>query len=386
MGNRKRKTLTNVGVAAIVLFCLFGLAGCKGEKPPPPPPPPKVTVTQPLQRKVTYYLELTGNTQGINTVQLVARVAGYLDKVFFYDGQFVRKGQLLFLIQQNTYIDSLQQAEGQVLMQKAQLQYAQSQFIRYSKLLPENAASQSDVDNWRYQRDSAEANLKAAVANEELARLNLSYTEVRAPFNGRVDRRLQDPGNLVGSTPSNTALTQIIQIDPIYVYFTISDVDLARLIKSHNGIPGIGKAGWPVSMGLTGEEDYPHNGHLDFAATSISTSTGTLNIRGIFPNKDGRIIPGLYARMHVPLETRIAMLVPSTAVGSDQQGNYVLNVNSQNIVERRNVKAGPLEGKMRVIEEGLKGNERVIVSALLKAHPGKPVVPEPENAETAGNR
>lgn len=373
--------------AAIFLFCISPLAGCKGGKPQVPPPPPRVSVTLPQKRTVTYRLELTGTTQAVNTVQLVARVSGYLDKVFFHDGQMVKKGELLFLIQQDTYQDSLRQAEGQVSMQEAQLRYAQSQFTRYSNLLPTKAAAQSDVDNWRYQRDSAAANLKKARANADLARLNLRYTRVIAPFGGRVDRRLQDPGNLVGSSSSNTTLAQMSQIDPIYIYFNVSDADLARLMKGSGWAPGKGNAAsWPVLAGLTGEEGYPHSGRLDFVSTNVSSTTGTLLMRGVFPNAAGRIIPGLYARVQVPVETRTAMLVPATAVGSDQQGSYLLVVNSQDIVERRNVRTGPLEEGQRVIEEGLAGNERVIVSALLKARPGSRVVPEREDAAPKGSR
>ncbi len=371
--------------SAALLLCILLTSGCK-KKPPPPPPPPKVTVSQPVRSEVTDYLELTGNTQAINTVQLVARVAGYLDKVYFHDGQMVKKGQLLFLIQQNTYTAGLQQAEGQVSSLQAQLQYAERQFERYKNLLPEKASAQSDVDNWKYQRDSAKANLKAAEASRDLAKLNLGYTEITAPFDGRIDRRQQDPGNLVGSGPNNAVLAQLIQIDPIYVYFTISDTDLARLLRSAHGIQGVAAAKWPVSVGLLMEDGNPHQGHIDFAATSLTTTTGTLLMRGILSNPSGKVLPGLYARVRVPLERRMAMLVPATAVGSDQQGSYVLVVNPQDIVERRGVKTGSLDGTLRVIEGGLAGNEMVVVSALLKARPGSKVTPERENAPIKGNR
>jgi RND family efflux transporter MFP subunit len=352
------------------------LAGC-GEKPkPPPPPPPKVTVAQPLQRTVTDDLELTGNTQAIYTVQLVARVAGYLEQVLFQDGQIVKKGQPLFVIQRNTYEDSLRQAEAAVSQSQAQVAYANAQFTRYSNLLQYNAAAQSDVDNWRSQRDIAQANLRSAEAQRSLAKLNLDYTLVSAPFDGRMDRRQVDPGNLVGSG-GNTVLASINQVDPVYVYFNISDLDLARLLKNAGGIPGPSDTRkWPVQVGLPGEDGYPRQGHLDFAAISVTSTTGTLLMRGVLPNRDGRILPGLYARVRVPVERKTAFLVPEVAIGHDQQGDYVFVVNEKNVVERRSVKTGPAVESLRAIDDGLTGKEWVIVKGLLKAGPGRQVTPE----------
>ena len=375
---KKEASVRRLPAWLIVPVLFLFLPGC-GEKPKQqPPPPPKVTVAQPVQRMVTDDLELTGNTQAIYTVQLVARVVGYLEKVLFQDGQIVRKGQPLFLIQQDTYQDNLQQAEAAVLQYRAQLAYAEAQFTRYSNLVQEKAGSQSDVDNWRYQRDTAQANLRSAEAQRDLARLNLSYTDVRAPFDGRIDRRLVDPGNLVGSG-GNTVLAQVNQIDPIYVYFNISDADLARLLKSTRGIPGpADPRKWPIFAGLPNEEGYPHRGHLDFAAISLTTTTGTLLVRGIFPNPDGQILPGLYARVRVPLEQKAAFLVPEVAIGHDQQGSYVFVVNEKDVVERRSVKTGPAVDSLRAIDEGLEGTERVIVNGLLRAAPGRQVAPEQE--------
>ena len=351
------------------------LAGCK-EKPPQPPPPPKVTVAQPSKRVVTDYLELTGNSQAIYTVQLVARVAGYLEKVFFRDGQMVKKGEPLFLIQQNTYEDNLRQAEATISQSGAQLEYAKVQFVRYSNLLKDNAAAQSDVDNWRYQRDLAAANLHSAEAQRDLAKLNLSYTDIRAPFDGKIDRRLRDPGNLVGAS-ENTVLAEVNRVDPIYVYFTISDLDLARLSKNWRRIPGPADAQeWPIFAGLPDENDYPHKGRLDFSSITLTATTGTLLMRGTFSNPDGRILPGLFARLHVPVEKKAVLLVPEVAIAGDQQGSYVLVVNEKNVVERRNVKTGTAVDDFRAIEEGLKGEEWVIVNGLMKAAPGRQVTPE----------
>ena len=371
----------------LTLLVLSGLlalqAGCKEQPKPQPPPPPKVTVAQPVQQTVTDSLDLTGNTQAIYTVQLVARVVGYLEKVLFQDGQRVKKGQPLFVIQQNTYQDNLRQAEAAILQYRAQLQWTESQLDRYSNLIQHNAAARSDVENWKFQRDTAVANLRAAEAQRDLAKLNLDYTLVTAPFDGRMDRRLVDPGNLVGSGGS-TVLAQINQIDPLYVYFNISDLDLARLLKVTRGIPGStdGRK-WPVHAGLPSEDGYPHQGYLDFAAINLTTTTGTLLMRGVLPNTDGKILPGLYTRVRVPLEQRSAMLVPEVAVGHDRQGDYLLVVNDKNVVERRGVTTGPSVESRRVIATGLSGGEWVIVNGLLKAAPGRQVTPEREGDRAA---
>jgi RND family efflux transporter MFP subunit len=352
------------------------LSGCSERPKPQPPPPPKVTVAQPARRNVTDYLDLSGNTQAVYTVQLVARVPGYLEQVLFRDGQLVKKGQPLFVIQRNTYENNLQQADAAIQQYKAQLAYAESQFTRFSNLAKSKAASQSDIENWRYQRDQAQANLRSAEAQRDQAVLNLSYTDVRAPFDGKIDRRLRDPGNLVG-VDGNTVLAQINQVDPIYVYFNISDLDLARLLKRTGGVPGPSDARqWPMQAGLPGEDGYPHKGRLDFAAINLTSTTGTLLMRGVLSNPDGRILPGLYTRVRVPVEERAAFLVPDAAIGHDQQGAYVFVVNDKNLVERRGVKTGSAVNALRAIDDGLKGQEWVVVNGLLKAAPGRQVTPE----------
>jgi RND family efflux transporter MFP subunit len=341
-----------------------------------PPPPPKVTVSQPVKQPVTDYLEFTGNTQAINTVQLKARVEGYLEKVFFKDGDRVKKGQLLFLIQQNTYEAKLQQAEADILSQKAKLFHAQTEYARFTKLVSQKAAAQTDVDKWLYERDAAQAALKSAEAQRDLARLNLSYTKVSSPFDGRIGRRLKDPGNLVGAGEA-TLLADVDQIDPLYVYFTINERDLLDVTQDTKESVGvIIRKDIPLYLGLANEKDYPHKGYLDFASISLNATTGTLTLRGVFPNPKGMMLPGLFAKLRVPLTTRkSALLVSTVAIGYDQLGSYLLAVDDKNVVQRRGVKLGAEVKDLTVITEGLKEQEWVITNGLLMAIPGKQVTP-----------
>jgi RND family efflux transporter MFP subunit len=372
-------------VAAAMVMAIVTLSSACGDRNAyVPPPPPKVTVSQPAKRPVTDYLEFTGNTKALNTVKLRARVEGYLEKVFFQDGDRVKKGQLLFLIQQNTYEAKLKQAEAEILANKARLMHAQTEFIRYSRLVKQKAAAQTDVDKWHYERDAAAAAVVAAEAQRDLARLNLSYTKVTAPFNGRVGRRLKDPGNLVGAG-EETVLAEINQIDPIYVYFNINEQDLLRVRGENEAEKNANKEKWPVFFGLADEPGYPHKGYLDFAAITINPTTGTLLLRGIFPNPKAVILPGMFARVRAPIaEPKPALLIPEVAIGYDQLGPYVLIVDDKNIVGRRPVKLGARVDDYRVIAEGLKGDEWVVINGLLRAIPGRQVTPEKETRPQAG--
>jgi len=368
-----------------LLLMAFVATGCKGPATAPPPPPPNVTVANPVSRAVADYIDFTGNTAAIDSVTLVARVEGYLEKIHFTDGALVKKGQLLFTIQQEQYEAQLQQAEANVAAQKAALWHAKVEFARYSGLLKEDAATQTEVDQWHYKRDAAVADLLSAEAQVIIAKLNLSYTTVTAPFDGRIGRHLVNPGNLVGTMGQQTALAEINKINPIYVYFTINERDLLEIIQRTKASPGQIEAQTrviPIYFGLSNEEGFPHEGRLDFASISVAPTTGTLQLRGIFPNPGLTILPGLFVRVRLnALKKRDALLVPGAALSFDQQGEYVLVVNDQNVVERKGVKTGFQVGDMMVIDSGLKPEDRVIVDGLLQAIPGREVKPEEKKIE-----
>ena len=271
--------------AALILVALLVLVlACGDRNTYAPPPPPKVTVSQPLKKQVTDYLEFTGNAVAFNTVPLRARVEGFLEKVLFQDGDAVKKGQPLFIIQQEQYQAQLQKAEASVLSEKAQLEHAQTEYVRYAGLFKQDAAAQTDVDRWHYERDSRLAGVKAAEAQVILAKLNLSYTRITAPFNGRMGRHLKDPGALVGAG-EKTLLAEINQIDPIYVYFNINEQDLLKVRgKKPKAAEETQNNKRPVYVGLADEPEFPHKGYLDFAGISLNPTTGTLQLRAIIPN------------------------------------------------------------------------------------------------------
>jgi RND family efflux transporter MFP subunit len=348
-----------------------------------PPPPPKVDVAVPVQRPFTRYLEATGNTAAIKNVDLVARVQGFLQSINYKDGAFVKEGTSLFTIEPDTYKLKLEQAQAAESGAQASVRQTEADFKRQQELVQRQAVSQATLDNSTSARDNAQANLLQAQVNTKIAAVNYGYTNVAAPFDGVVSAHLVSVGELVGAS-SPTQLATIVALDPIYVNFNVNEQDVLRIREEarRRGMTPDDLRQLPIEVGLQTETGFPHKGKLDYAATTLNQSTGTLAVRGVLPNADRALLPGFFVRVRVPVDqVQNALLVPDVALGSDQAGRYVLVVNGENIVEQRKVRVGPLEGELRVIEEGLKADDRVITAGLLRAIPGQKVDPQLKKVE-----
>ena len=282
------------GLLAVVAVLPLVTGGCeKQENKFVPPPPPPVSVSRPEVRPVTDYLELTGNTQAVDQAQLQARVEGFLTSIHFRDGDYVKKGDLLFTIEQDVYKAKVLQAEGQLAATQAQLERAVQEYTRQVALLKQNATATSEVEKWKAQRDEAEANIVEARANLELARINLGYCRVTAPFDGRMDRHLVTPGNLVGAGKP-TELAVITRMDPIYAYFALNERDLVQLMTgAHAKGEGYKSTDVPVFAGTEGQDGYPTEGRFDFVSTSVDAGTGGF-ITKLNPQGTGLVYSSIY--------------------------------------------------------------------------------------------
>src|SRR6266700_1667913 len=365
------KDVIPIGRAAAAILAAALLAGCE-QNSFVPPPPPKVEIAVPVQRAITRYLEATGNTAPIKTVDLVARVQGFLQSIDYKDGDFVKEGTPLFTIEPETYKLKLEQAQA-----------AEADFKRQSDLVARQAVSQATLDTSTSARDNAQANLLQAQANSKIADVNYGYTKVTAPFDGIVSAHLVSVGELVG-VASPTQLATIVALDPIYVNFNVNEQDVLKIraeAMRQGKMPSDLKL-VPLEVGLQTEDGFPHQGKLDYAAPTVNQSTGTLAVRGVVPNPNRVLLPGYFVRIRVPIDKeQNALLVPDTALGADQGGRYLLVVNGDNVVEQRKVQTGPLDGGLRVIESGLKGDDRVVITGLLRVIPGQKVDPQLQKIE-----
>jgi RND family efflux transporter MFP subunit len=367
---------------ALAISAFVALSACE-QNSFVPPPPPKVDVALPAQRSITRFLGATGNTAPIKSVDLVARVQGFLQSINYQDGTFVKEGTTLFTIEPETYKLKLEQAQAAEAGAQASLKQAEADYKRQVDLVARQAVSQATLDTSTSTRDNAQANLQQAEVNTKIAAVNYGYTNVVAPFDGIVSAHLISVGELVGAA-SPTQLATIVALDPIYVNFNVNEQDVLRIREEarRRGLTPSDLKQIPIEVGLQTESGYPHKGKLDYAAPTLNQSTGTLAVRGVLPNADRVLLPGYYVRVRVPFDQQQnALLVSDVALGSDQSGRYVLVVNGENVVEQRKVQAGPLEGDLRVIESGLKSDDRVVVAGLLRAIPGQKVDPQLQKIE-----
>ena len=360
--------------APLLLAVAAVMAACGQSNQYAAPPPPKVDVAAPLEQNVTRYFDATGNTAAINSVDLVARVQGFVQAISYKDGDFVKQGTSLFTIEPEPYKLKIESAKASVTSAQATLTQAQADFQRQADLITKQVSTQANYDKALAQRDSAQADLQSAQANQKQAEINLGYTDVTAPFDGVVSARQVSVGELVGAS-SPTVLATIVQIDPIYVNFNASESDVlqVRANLKERGETTANLLGIPVEVALQNETDYPHVGKLDYVAPTVNATTGTLAVRASLDNGDRALLPGYFVRVRVPSKPQPALLVPDVALGSDQGGRYVLVVNKDAVVEQRKVEAGQLVGTLRVIDNGLTKDDRVVIGGIMRAIPGQKV-------------
>jgi RND family efflux transporter MFP subunit len=368
--------------AAVVLVAIL-VSACGQGNDYVAPPPPKVTVANPVKQPVTRYFETTGNTVAVNSTDLVARVAGFIQEIKYRDGDRVTKGTLLFTIEPEPYRVKLDQAKAAEVGAEANLKQLEATLQRQADLLTSRNTSQANYDQALAARDSGQSSLDQARANTRLAQLNYDYTQVTAPFDGFVTARQVSVGQYVGGTATPTVLASIVQEEPIYVTFNVSEQDVLRIRAeiARRGLTAEDLNKIPVEVGLQTETGYPHRGTLDYRSPTVNQSTGTLVARAVLQNPDHVLLPGYFVRVRIPRgEAQSALLVPEVAIGSDQGGRYVLVVNKDDVVEQRKVEIGPVVDTMRVVETGLAEDDRVLVSGMLRAIPGQKVEPQTQTA------
>jgi RND family efflux transporter MFP subunit len=371
-----------IGVVAALSVLLFGLYGCgraQSSGLPAAVPAPPVTVAAAVAGKVKDWDEFTGRFEAIQHVQLRPRVSGYVERVAFVEGSEVHRGELLFAIDPRPYQATLEHAQAELALAKARSELAVSQSARAQRLLTAHAISQEEHDQRVSEVSQATANVAAAQAALDTARLNLEFTRVTSPIDGRVSRAIVTAGNYV--TAGETTLTSVVSLDPIYVSF---DGDEQRYLHYQQRAIGAGHDPTGVQVGLDGESGFPHQGRVDFVDNAVDPATGTIHLRAVLENSDRRLVPGLMARVRLPGSADYAaVLVPDAAVATDQDRRYVLVVGGDGTVEYRSVELGAVSDGLRVVRSGVKVGERVIISGLARARPGSKVTPQESPAAAA---
>lgn len=377
---RLTASLTTIAAASLAL------TGCnRSEAQTAAPPPPAVTVAPVEHQQIVEWEEFTGRTEPVESVEIRPRVSGYIQDVKFQSGQLVKKGDVLFTIDPRWHQAAFAKAQADADRAKVQLENAKREADRTAQLLTNKAISTEEADSRIARFQEANAALLAAEAARDFAKLDLEYTEVRAPIDGRVSRALLTEGNYVSGVAGNTTvLTTLVSVDPVYVY---ADIDEETLLKFNSlalskKLETDANGHVPVELQLADESDFSHRGYVESFDNRLDPNTGSILLRAVFQNEDGRIVPGLFARIRIPLSDRHnALLIGERAVGTDQSQQYVLTLTETNTVAYQSVKLGPVIDGKRVVRSGLRGDEKIVVNGLQRVRSGMAVTPQQETAQ-----
>jgi len=378
---------TATPVRSALLAALFVMAGCSEspQKQASAPPPPAVTVAKPTKRVVVDQDEYVGRFVAIDSVEIRARVSGYLDRIDFTDGQMVKQGDLLFTIDKRPFQTALDQAKANLAQARANLAFAETDLARGAQLVRERTITEQTFDQRTQAKRVAEASVQAQEAAVRQASLDLEFTELRAPVAGRIGDRRVSPGNLVtGGTAGNTSLlATIVSQDPVRFEFTFDEASYLRYERLAKGGRDVTsrEGSVIVALKLLDEQDFQHQGRMDFVDNVIDRSSGTIRGRAVFSNPDSVFTPGMFARVRVPgSPSYVAVLVPDAVIGTEQARKFVLVVDAENTVRVKYVILGQVFDNLRVIKSGLDENDRVVVNGLMRARPNQKVNPQEENA------
>jgi membrane fusion protein, multidrug efflux system len=379
----------------VILAVALGLAGADGCHPSPsqvaPAEAPTFPVSKPVQREVTDFVDFTGRTDPVGAVDVRPRVTGYLEKMPFKEGSDVKKDDLLFEIDPRPYEAQLAQAQSQVTLTEAQFKLAQATYARDSSVGVNGAVSRQELDQDKAAVDEADARVKAAKAAVDVYKLNLEFTKVKAPIDGQISRYYLTAGNLVNQ--DQTLLTTIVSLDPMYVFFDVDEPTLLRLRRARNeGLIKVDAKGqYAVHVGVQGEDGFPHGGTVNFVNNQVNPATGSIAVRGVFPNPKPEggvrlLSPGMFVRVRLPIgQSHPALLVIDRAIGSDQGLKYVYVIDADNKVQQRRVSTGALQPDgLREITKGLNADDQVLVGGIQQVRPNVQIQPEPRAMPTLG--
>ena len=372
---RKTRALTNI--LALYILC-DALLSCNKTPPPPAPPPPPVTIAKPITKEIIEWDEYTGRTDAVESVDIRPRVSGYIDNITFRAGDRITKGDLLFVIDPRPYQAALDQAKAQLRQAEANQQLHDANFARQDRLRQSGVIAKEDYDTALSNKNQAVAQVLSNSAAVELAKLNLTFTQITSPISGRISREQVTVGNLVQA--DSTLLTNVVSVDPIYAYFNVDERSVLKyqqLVRTGK-LPDARSASVPVYLQLENETGFPHQGVIDFINNQFNSSTGTLQVRGVFPNANAFLTPGAFVRVRVaagPMHE--AILVTDRAVGTDQGTKFVLVIDDKNVVGVKPIELGPEVEGLRVVRSGLTGDEQIIINGIVNARPGSRVNPQP---------